>query len=411
MDESLIRLGLRSQTWLGGIQLILVVIFGITLIAFLKSTYNRETFTCEPETSPINKQLCYDEYSSAMNPWFAPLYFVVLAYVVLFVFSISFMLYGAFTLRQIERGRKEQIDQSEKEDSFKRAYLLHVFCRLIFTAVIVGIFCGIQTLIVPKTYKCSVAAVATPTPFNQTETDLHCHDQHYREKSISNIAIIAIEVFIMILCIIEFIQVRRLTPPDLLIKLLREIFEDESNPLVVVPVIPPVEPETEDIQHLVVRRRQSLLDRPPPSPDSVPRGEELWGALKRVPVDKERVKSLLEACAPVDFREPGSQTGRTPLHFVVSEKNGDDELIAMLLTYGAETNLVDSFDLTPLHLAVEKGNLRAVQRLVINGADCNKRNRQNETPAEVAQRKQHGNVLNYLTSFQQAQERKKNIHV
>ena len=36
------------------------------------------------------------------------------------------------------------------------------------------------------------------------------------------------------------------------------------------------------------------------------------------------------------------QTNRTPLHFVLSEKNGDDELIQMLLTYGANTNLGDS---------------------------------------------------------------------
>ena len=137
-----------------------------------------------------------------MNQWFTPLYFVVLAYIVLFVLSISFMLYGAFTLRELKR------DQQKKPDRFRRVYLLHVCCRLIFILVMIGIFCGNQTLIVPKTYKCSEAAVATPTPFNQTEANLHCHDQHYREKSISNIAIIVIKVFIMILCIIELIQVK-----------------------------------------------------------------------------------------------------------------------------------------------------------------------------------------------------------
>ena len=230
MDESLITLGLRSQTVIGGIQLILVAIFGITLIAFLKSTYNRETFTCVPETNSITKQLCYDEYSSAMNQWFTPLYFVVFAYVVLVVLSISFMLYGAFTLRQIKRDRQNENNQSKKPDNFKRAYLLHVCCRLILIVVLTGIFCGHQTLIVPKRYKCSVAAVTTPMHFNQTETDLHCHDQHYREKSIANIAIIVVKVFIMILCIIELIQLKRLTPPDkLLDKLLGEILDVENN--------------------------------------------------------------------------------------------------------------------------------------------------------------------------------------
>ena len=220
---SIIKLGLRSRTLPGGIELFLVVFFGISFIAFLKNTYNRDSFTCEPETSSIIKQLCYDEYSSAMNQWFTPMYFVVLAYLVLFVLSISFMLYGAFTLRELKR------DYQKKPDCFRRVYLLHVCCRLILILVMIGIFCGNQTLIVPKTYHCS--AVTTPIPLNQTETDLHCHDQDYREKSISNIAIIVIKVFIMILCTIEFIQVI-LTPAEKLPeKLLGLVFEDDENPL------------------------------------------------------------------------------------------------------------------------------------------------------------------------------------
>ena len=59
-----------------------------------------------------------------------------------------------------------------------------------------------------------------------------------------------------------------------------------------------------DIQ-LVVRRRESLLGFLPSSPDSIPTGEELWKALKCDPVDKQRVISLLELRAPVNFREPG----------------------------------------------------------------------------------------------------------
>ena len=36
------------------------------------------------------------------------------------------------------------------------------------------------------------------------------------------------------------------------------------------------------------------------------------------------------------------QTGRTPLHYVIGEKDGDDELIDMLLKHKADTNLGDS---------------------------------------------------------------------
>jgi len=167
-----------------------------------------------------------------MNQWFTPLYFVVLAYVGLFVLSIAFMLYGAFSLLQLRprRGKGQNgINQSKKEKSFKKAYLLHVCCRLMFILVMIGIFCGKQTFIVPRTYKCSVAAFATPIPPNETEMDLHCHDQQHREKSISNIAIIIIKAFIMILCIIEFIQVK-LTPSDKLPeKLLGGVFNGENG--------------------------------------------------------------------------------------------------------------------------------------------------------------------------------------
>ncbi|XP_020603605.1 ankyrin repeat domain-containing protein 54-like [Orbicella faveolata] len=108
-------------------------------------------------------------------------------------------------------------------------------------------------------------------------------------------------------------------------------------------------------------------------------GKELWAALKRDPLDKEQIKLLLEFGAPANFREPDSRkTGRTPLHFVVWDVNGNEELMEMLLKHGADTNLSDSFDLTPLHLAAEKGNLRAVKKLVNNPyspADRNKRNR------------------------------------
>lgn len=133
--------------------------------------------------------------------------------------------------------------------------------------------------------------------------------------------------------------------------------------------------------------------------DTTAKGKELWTALKRDPLDKEQIKLLLQLGAPANFREPDSrktrfQTGRTPLHYVVFEVDGDEELLEMLLKHGADTNLSDSYDCTPLHLAAEKGNLRAVRKLVNNPyspAYRNKQNQSGETPAQVAQRKQQEN--------------------
>ncbi|KAJ7378561.1 hypothetical protein OS493_022547 [Desmophyllum pertusum] len=124
------------------------------------------------------------------------------------------------------------------------------------------------------------------------------------------------------------------------------------------------------------------------------KGRELWEALKCDPVDNRRILELLDNDAPANFREP--KTDRTPLHFVVTDRNGDKELMEMLLKHGAQANLGDYFDYTPLHLAAEKGDLRAVRRLLNNQAERNKLSRANKTPAQMAERNEHHEVVRYL---------------
>ncbi|PFX18451.1 Fibroleukin, partial [Stylophora pistillata] len=152
--------------------------------------------------------------------------------------------------------------------------------------------------------------------------------------------------------------------------------------------------------------------------DIVCKGKELWTALRNNPTDKQRVLELLRNGAKPNFRDPDNSQiifqiketlevnlnppnpvsallegyiNWTPLHFVVSDKEGDVELIDMLLEHGAETNFGDSYNLTPLHLAAEKGYLKTVEKLLTNPhskADRTKRSiAGKETALDIVERK------------------------
>ncbi|CAH3180688.1 unnamed protein product, partial [Porites evermanni] len=134
------------------------------------------------------------------------------------------------------------------------------------------------------------------------------------------------------------------------------------------------------------------------------KGRRLWDALKNKKIGrverKSIIRELLQNGAPANFREPDRQKSqRTPLHFVVYEIGGDDDLLDMLLENGANANLVDYFGHTPLHLAAEKNNLSAVKALVRNPyspADYSKQNKNDETAQQVAERRGHHHVKTYL---------------
>ena len=72
----------------------------------------------------------------------------------------------------------------------------------------------------------------------------------------------------------------------------------------------------------------------------------------------------------------------TPLHFAI--KNGDMEIIQMLLYRSANVNAFNKYGTRPLHAAVESKKMEIVKLLINEGADVNVSDRSDETPLHLA---------------------------
>ena len=59
---------------------------------------------------------------------------------------------------------------------------------------------------------------------------------------------------------------------------------------------------------------------------------------------------------------------------------------------GGDPDQADFSGNTPLHLAASLGNAQLITLLVSGGADCNVKNLEQETPLELAKIKQHAEV-------------------
>jgi ankyrin repeat protein len=69
----------------------------------------------------------------------------------------------------------------------------------------------------------------------------------------------------------------------------------------------------------------------------------------------------------------------TPLHRAI--ERGDIIELKMLLSNGAYVNIVGKDGETPLHLAVKNGNVQVIKLLLALGADVNAQDNDGETPS------------------------------
>ena len=202
---------IKFQTVVGGVQCILSVASLSYILDTLRKYHDkaRLDFNCDPKPSDFIKQRCYNSYiSTVTEPHGLILRNVVsLTLGVLCLCWVSFAIYGGVALRKRPGDRN---DRNLK--TFLFIYFIHVFFRIFFLGVMVGLVCSYQALSLPSVFKCDVNQIlqtnsqTTPSPLNQTKITLQCNDVHYKEKSEQNIAFISVGAIVMMLSICEVLH-------------------------------------------------------------------------------------------------------------------------------------------------------------------------------------------------------------
>lgn len=94
--------------------------------------------------------------------------------------------------------------------------------------------------------------------------------------------------------------------------------------------------------------------------------------------------------------------GQGLLHFAVSHKAVD--VVEMLCNKGADINLCNIVDSTPLHYAASNGDSEIVTFLLTHGAHTNVRDFSNKTPAQLAIKNGHNETAKLIKDYEDLPE-------
>jgi glyoxylase-like metal-dependent hydrolase (beta-lactamase superfamily II) len=121
--------------------------------------------------------------------------------------------------------------------------------------------------------------------------------------------------------------------------------------------------------------------------------QELYDAVKAGDLDK--VREIVDR-DPSIINIP-NQNGETILFGAVMQ--GRPEIVAYLISKGADVNHMDNFHIAPLHLACRRNlPLEIIRLLVVNGADVNAISKYQGRPLDMAYENGDESVVRYLTS-------------
>ena len=235
MKPDLLKLVLRSQTVLGLIPFVALVISDFAIFGIQQSINadDREVFNCVPILNDSTEERCYHNYTSHLGLKFYVLYvvdgFLVALWITIMVQSTRYL----WKIKQNWLIQNEETEQSVNlnsplnwtPDKFRRWQLKALGWQLSFVGVATIYFCIFYYFIEsklyfssPAVYKCSLYSTdPTPVPFNLT---FSCFDQHYKERADFNIVTVVIKLFGMVLYLINFIYIVKTLANELLDKLL-----------------------------------------------------------------------------------------------------------------------------------------------------------------------------------------------
>ena len=216
---------LKSQTVCGAVHFVLFLVSWPTILKFLKDFLDtdRLNFSCEPKPGDVTRQLCYGDYISTVSPLLIPFNLACITTGVLGFFWLVFVLYSIFALRQI-KGEQSHQRKACLSKRFMWKFLFHVCIQLTALGVMMGLFCGFQTLHLPVEYIC-LKGNTTQIPTNQV--NMTCNDLHHRQKSKLNIGVITIMAISIVLCLVSIIHLF-LTRKHFLTQLLE--YQESDNP-------------------------------------------------------------------------------------------------------------------------------------------------------------------------------------
>ncbi|AMD18635.1 HBL267Wp [Eremothecium sinecaudum] len=122
----------------------------------------------------------------------------------------------------------------------------------------------------------------------------------------------------------------------------------------------------------------------------------------------QAAKMILE-CGNIDLQNVQDCQGLCPLH-VVAKNGGNENLIKLLITYGADPNGVDNFNKwTPIFHAIQEGHSDTVRLLLNHGANWDVVDEDNLSPLFYALWEGNLSVLNILLEWSKKSSTQKRI--